>query len=166
MRLALLAVLLSLAAPVVAEPDRGDPVDAFVAALEKGRWEDAEALAPGNITQLNGIGPNFNGGPFDGTWRQRIVPDKETITFGEFRNEIADCKFSPTVRLISGTASSPNKVVRVYFICLVDDQKTIHSVTKHFMVRRAADESKVVVYDFGKDVVVKSGDKAVLTNEQ
>lgn len=34
------------------------------------------------------------------------------------------------------------------------------------MVRRAADESKVVVYDFGKDVVVKSGDKAVLTNEQ
>lgn len=161
MRLALLAVLLSLAAPVVAEPDHGDPVDAFVAALEEGRWEYAEALAPGKITQLNGTGPNFQGGDLDGMWRQRIVPDKDVISFQEFRNEIAECKFLPSLRLISGTQSSPEKIVKVYFKCQWD-----RPILTHFLVRRAEDHSKVVVYDFGKDVVVKSGDKAVLTNEQ
>jgi hypothetical protein len=158
---ALLAVLLGLATPVVAEPDHRDPVDAFVAALEEGRWEDAEALAQRDITQLDGIGPHFMGAAIDGMWRQRIVPDKEAITFEEFRNEMAECKFLPSVRLIAGTASSPDKIAKVYFKCHIEN-----NVLTHFMVRRAYDHSKVVVYDFGKDVVVMSGDKAVLTNEQ
>lgn len=161
MRMTLLAVLLGLATPVVAEPDHGDPVDAFVAALEEGRWEDAGALAQGDITQLNGIGPNFKGGAIDGMWRQRIVADKEVVTFGEFRNEMAECKFLPSIRLISGTASSPDKIVKVYFKCHSEN-----NILTHFMVRRADDHAKVVVYNFGKDVVVMSGDRAVLTNEQ
>jgi len=160
-RLAVFAVLLGFATPALAEPDHGDPVDAFVAALEEGRWEDAAALAQDDITQLNGIGPNFKGGAIDGMWRQRIVADKEALTFGEFRNEMADCKFLPSVRLISGTASSPDKIVKVYFKCHPEN-----NILTHFMVRRADDHATVVVYNFGKDVVVMSGDRAVLTNEQ
>jgi hypothetical protein len=159
--LAFLPVLLGLATPAFAQPDHGDPVDAFVAALEEGRWEDAGTLVQGNISQLNGIGPEFKGGPFSGTWRQRIVADKEMVTFGEFKNEIAECEFLPSVRLISGAASSPKKIVKVYFKCHLENQ-----ILTHIMVRRAEDHSKVVVYDFGKDVVVVSGDRAVLTNEQ
>jgi hypothetical protein len=159
--LAVVAALFGLASPALAEPDHGDPVDAFVAALEEGRWDDAGTLVQGSITQLNGIGPEFKGGSLDGTWRQRIVADKELVTFGEFRNEISECKFLPSVRLISGTEASPDKVVKVYFKCQWD-----RPILTHFMVRRAEDHSKVVVYDFGQDVVVQSGDKAVLTNEQ
>ena len=149
MKVAVLVVLSSVlagtASPAVAAEAVADPVDVFVRSMAANQWDDAKPLVHGQIPQLTGIGPMVVGGPHSGQWQQRVVAGKDAVGAGDLVNALTGCTFA-RAQLLSGTAESPDKVVKMTFTCPV-------VYTVHFVVRRMADQAKVLVSDLGKDLV-------------